>query len=129
MLAHSNGFPTQDTSGTQGTQYTSQECIQCEAYTAAGGTKGKDRYITIENSSQVVPFFLVEEVATVDELVKKIQQRIPALAHPSLGMRISNVRTGGFPVKYFTDALPDDSVFLFVSLYLKKHPRIDFREN
>ena len=129
MLICSNGLSTQDTSRNEGTGQTRQVSLQCEAHTADGGPRPKDRYISIENSTQTVPSFLVKEVNNVADLIEKIRDHIPALMSPTIGLRISDSRGGTTHRRYFKDFLPEDAEFLYVSLFLNKHPQIDFRKN
>lgn len=129
MLICSNGLPAQDTSRNEGTGQTRQVGLQCETHTADGIPRPKDRYISIENSTQRVPSFLVKEVNNVDDLLEKIRDHIPALMSPTIGLRISDSRSGTTQRRYFKDFLPEDAEFLYVSLFLNKHPKIDYRKN
>jgi len=108
-----------------------QEHLQCQARTHAAGTlsQKRDRYVYLENSSNLREPFPIQEVATVDELLTKIREKIPQLAHPDLGMRVSATRMGTMHRVYLTGDLPLNAFFLYVSLYLVRHPPLGFRKN
>ena len=108
-----------------------QKHLQCEARTHAAGTlsQKRDRYVYLENSSNLREPFPIQEVATVPELLAKIRDFIPQLGHPDLGMRVSATRMGSMHRVYLTEELPYDAFFLYVSLYLVRHPPLGFRKN
>jgi len=83
----------------------------------------------MENTSSVHKPLLLENVGTVEELTDKIVAQLPNVCSSSIGMRISDTRMGTCQRKYFTDTLPYDAEFLYVTLYLKKHPPISFGKN
>lgn len=129
MIAVPNGYTTQDTSRNEGKQEEKQECLQCEARPFSRSPKRKDRYIYIENSTVKVKPFLIKEVATVEELLEELFLVIPQLNNPVLGLHITNARAGAIHREFFEDELPEDAFFLYITLYLKKHPPISLNKN
>ncbi len=126
----SHGHRSQDTAGDQGWEGQVQDPLQQQTYQASGSPPiKKDRYIYIENSSTKVCPFLVRDVATVPELIQKICDWIPMTCHESIGMRISDTRMGSFGRKVYEGDLPSEAFFLYVNLYLKKHPPIPPSKN
>lgn len=121
----SHGYRTQDTTGGQGWQDQVQDSLQQQAHQASGDAPiKKDRYIYIENSSTKLSPFLVRDVATVPELVQKIYDYIPLSCDSAIGMRVSDTRMGTFGRKIYEADLPSEAFFLYVNLYLKKHPPV-----
>lgn len=108
-----------------------QDDLQRQACAYAGGAvlEKRDRYVYLENSSNLREPFPIKEVATVSELFAKIRERIPQLNNRDLGLRVSATRMGSMQRVYLTDNLPYDAFFLYVSLYLVRHPPLDFRKN
>jgi hypothetical protein len=132
MTSVSHGQSASDSHGEEGwKEKQRQEHLQCEArsHAARALPQKRDRYIYLENSSNLRDPFPIQEVATVPELLAKIRDFIPQLAHPDLGMRVSATRMGSMHRVYLTGDLPSDAFFLYVSLYLVRHPPIGFRKN
>ncbi len=132
MTSVSHGFATQNSYGEEGRkEEQGREHLQHQACADAGGAlpQKSNRYVYFENSSNRREPLFVEEVGTVDELFAKIVSVIPQLNHEDLGMRISATRSGTLHRVFLTKDLPSDAPFLYLSLYLKRHPPLDFRKN
>lgn len=124
-----NGLSAENTSGTQGWQEAQREDnLQQQAYPTSGSTEDcapkKNRYIYIENSSNVTSPLSIKDVGTVSELLEKIYELFPNANSEAVGLRVSATRMGTMRRTYLTGSLPPDAFFLYVNLYLKKHPAI-----
>lgn len=124
-----NGLSTENTPGTQGWEEAQgQDNLQQQAYPTSGSTEGcaskKNRYVYLENSSNVTSPFLIEDVGTVSELLQKIYALFPNANSDAIGLRVSATRMGSMGRTFLTGSLPPDAFFLYVNLYLKKHPPV-----
>jgi hypothetical protein len=125
-----HGYRSQDTAGSEGWQGQVEDSLQQQTCQDAGVPPiKKDRYIYIENSSTKVNPFLVRSVATVPELIQKICDYIPLSCDSAIGMRISDTRMGTIGRKIYEGDLPSEAFFLYVNLYLKKHPPVSPGKN
>lgn len=127
-----NGLSTENASGTQGWEEAQgQDNLQQQARQAAGGSEScsskKNRHVTLENCSNVTGPFVIEDVATVEELVAKIFERFPNANSDAIGIRISDARVGSMHRQVLTGDLPSDAFFLYGTLFLKKHPPVPIK--
>jgi hypothetical protein len=132
MISDSYGQPASNPHREEGwKEVQGQEHLQREACSTSAGAlpQKRDRYVYLENSSNLRTPFSIQDVATVPELLQKIRDFIPQLHHPDLGMRVSATRIGTMHRVFLTGDLPPDAFFLYVSLYLVRHPPLGFRKN
>jgi hypothetical protein len=127
-----NGLSAENETGDQRwKEAQGQDYLQQQAREASGSseicTSKNNRHITLENCSNVTAAFIIEDVATVPELVQKIFERFPNANSDAVGLRVSDTRTGSLNRQVFTEDLPADAVFLYVTLFLKKHPSVSTR--
>lgn len=123
MHSETNGQPAQNAPGNEGRQEAQgQDHLQQQARAADGSSPRKrDRIIYVENSSNVREPFILEKIATVEELTSAFCNRFPAICIEAIGLKISDSRTGTMHRKTFTDNIPYDADTLYITLYLKKH--------
>lgn len=125
MSSEKNGYATDDTPRDEGWQAEEgQECLQREARAAAGGTLGetRNRIVSIENSAKEIKPFIVHNVKTVEEVIRKIYDRFPGMESDALYLRVCDSRMGTLRRRSLKGDLPEDAFHLYVSLHLKKHP-------
>lgn len=128
----SNGLSAENETGDKRWEEAQRQVyLQQQACETSGGSEScalkKNRHVTLENCSNVNAPFIIEDVATVSELVQKIFERFPNANSDAVGLRVSDMRTGSMHRKVFTEDLPADAVFLYVTLFLKKHPSVSAR--
>jgi hypothetical protein len=106
----------------QGQQETGQQYLQFETCENSGRVeKKRDRIVYIENSSNRCEPFVIQEVATVVELLEGVCKRFPEICLENLGMKVCDSRSGATYRKILTDILPYEKDVLYIHLYLKKH--------
>ena len=123
-LTISNGLSAQDTSREKRKEEQGQACLQCEAYSFTGDSlckQKRERYAYIENTSERVKPLLLKNISSVSEVLAKLYDEYPHLQRDFIGVLVSDTRQGTLRRKYFTDTLPWDVEFLYLTLYLKKH--------
>lgn len=123
MKSEQNGQSTPNTSREEGRQEAEgQGNLQQQTCADTGSPPRKrDRIVYIENSANCRKAFIVEEVGTVDELIRGICERYPDICIQSIGMKVSWSRQGTIHRSYFSDVIPYEYDTLYVSLYLRKH--------
>lgn len=132
MSSIENGLRAQDTSREEGWQEDKgrQECVQREACAhATGSPRKRDRIIYIENSSNVREPFVLEKIATVEDVLQGICSKFPEICLESIGMKISASRTGTLHRTLLTGEIPYEADTLYIQLYLKKHPPVAYSKN
>ncbi len=123
MNSEPNGQSTPNTSRKEGRQEAEgQGNLQQQTCADTGGPPRKrDRIIYIENSANCDKAFIIQEVGTVDEVIRAICEKYPNICIQSIGMKVSWTRQGTFHRSYFSDHIPYEYDTLYVSLYLLKH--------
>ena len=123
MNSELNGQPTPNTSREEGRQEAEgQGNLQQQTCAASrGSSRKRDRIVYIENSANCNKAFIVQEVGTVDELIRSICHKYPEICIESIGMKVSWSRQGTIHRSYFSDVIPYEYDTLYVSLYLRKH--------
>lgn len=126
-ISNTNGFATSNTSREKREEEQGQACLQYEACSFAGGSVYKpkrERYAYIENTSEKIKPLLLKDVTSVTEVIRKIYDTYPHLEKDFIGLFVSDTRQRTFHRKYYTDAIPSDLEFLYITLYLKKHKSV-----
>lgn len=124
MNSEYNGQPqrTQDTPGEEGIQKQRQGDLHQQARAdSAIYQRKRDRIIYLENSSNVRDPFILEEVATVDELLEKLCKRYPKICLDSIGFKVSTARQGTFGRQFLTNEIAYEYDILYLTLFLLKH--------
>ena len=86
--------------------------------------KKKDRIVYIENASNTITPFVVQDVSTVREVLEKIFERYPPMQSEYTELRLYNQRFGTVYRHELTDIIPEKQEEIYVRLYLRKHPPI-----
>jgi hypothetical protein len=122
MKSETNGQPAPNTAREEGRQEEGQVHLQQQACASNGSSpRARDRIIYVENSSSINKPFILEKVATVQQLLDAFCERFPTICIDSIAIRVSDTRTGTFQRKYFTDSLPYEADTLYLTLSLRKH--------
>jgi hypothetical protein len=123
MNSDQHGQYTQDSPRNEGRQGAEGEGnLQQQTCADSGGPPRKrDRIVYIENSTNSSKAFIIQEVGTVDEVIRAICEKYPTICIESIGMKVSSSRQGTIHRSYFMDRLPYDVDTLYVTLYLRKH--------
>lgn len=123
MNSELNGQHTQNPSREEGRQEAERQGnLQQQACANAGSSSRKrDRIVYIENSANCRDPFVVQEVGTVDELIRGICQRFPDICIETIGMKVCSSRQGTIHRTHFTDKIPYEYDSVYITLYLRKH--------
>lgn len=123
MNSDTNGQSAQDTPGNKGRQEAQgQEHLQQQTRASDGSPPRKrDRILYVENSSNIREPFVLEKIATVEELTSAFCERFPSLCIDAIGLKISGSRMGTMHRETYTDIIPYHADTLYITLYLKKH--------
>lgn len=119
-----NGQYTSYSSREERYQKEGQESLQCETYQDSGSLARKDRIVYFENASNHRDPFVIQEVATVPELLEKIYDRFPDICLESIQLRVFANRMGVVSRKELFDVLPTERDTLYIYLTLRKHPQL-----
>ena len=122
-ISNTNGFATSNTSREKREEEQGKVRLQCEACSFTGSSVCKpkrERYAYIENTTEKIKPLLLKDVTSVSEVIRKIYDTYPHLEKDFIGIFVSDTRQRTFHRKYYTDALPSDVEFLYISLYVKK---------
>lgn len=82
----------------------------------------RDRIIYVENSSNIRDPFILQEVATVPELLKQLCTRYPKICLDRIGFKVSNSRQGTIGRKVLTNEIAYDYDTLYLTLVSLKPP-------
>ena len=122
MNSEANGQSAPNTSREEGRQEEGQVDLQQQACATDGSVaRERDRIIYVENSCNIDKPFVLQKIATVEQLLSVFCHRFPNICIESIGLRVSDTRVGTFHRKYFTETIPYEADTLYISLYLKKH--------
>ena len=123
MNSELNGQPTPNTSREEGRQEAEGKGnLQQQTCADTGGSPRKrDRIVYIENSANSRGPFVVEEVGTVDELIRGVCEKYPDICIASIGMDVSPSRYGTIKIKVLKHEIPYEHDTLYIRLYLRKH--------
>jgi hypothetical protein len=125
MNSEANGQSAPNTSREEGRQEQGQVSLQQQACASDGSTaRERDRIIYVENASNIHKPFVLQKIATVEQLLSVFCSQFPQLCIQSIGLRVSDTRVGTFHRKYFTEIIPYEADTLYITLYLRKHDPI-----
>ncbi len=125
MLIQQYGVTTPNTSREERWKETErqQSALQQQTHTTTRSPPcKKDRIVYIENASNVITPFVVQEVNTVHEVLEKIFERYPPMQSEYTELRLYNQRFGTVYRQQLQDYIPEHQENIFVRLYLRKHP-------
>lgn len=91
--------------------------------------KTNKKYIFFENAYPAIPNISLDDISSIHEIKDYIYKSIPSLDENFIGMRFSPRRNGCLNRPWLEDKIPSDVYDIYVSFYLKKHPRINVNLN
>lgn len=121
-----NGQHAAHTSGKEGWKEGQGQGYLLGQTCASDGTPEREacrrsRIVHIENSSDHVKPFVLQGIATTQELIQDVATLLDINTY-ILGFRVSPTRQGTWHREYLNGVIPRDVEDLYVSFYLRKHP-------
>lgn len=122
-----NGRHAYDTQGKEGGKETCGERSLFYQACAADGNLEREacrrsRIIYVENSDRSIKPFVLRDIATTQEVIQDVATLLEINTYV-LGFRISPTREGTWHRQYLDGVIPRHMEDLYVSFYLRKHPR------
>ena len=90
-----------------------------------GQMQPRDRIIKIEGTTQHIPSFVINQVSTVQEVIKAVYEKYPHLCDGNIGLLVANGPIGTKQRIVYEDDLPYEREGLWVSLFMRRHPKIE----
>lgn len=84
----------------------------------------KKKYIFFENAYPVLNSLSLDDINTIQQIEDYLSKHYPNIDQNVIGLRFSPTRAGCLNRIWLKDTIPSEVSDIYISFYLKKHPRI-----